>query len=241
LRNSGVMLGAMYPHLSSLLRQAFNLAVTYMGTTGLAVAAGLLLFIVRVYLAWRRGGPDAMRKQFLGDAGHGLILTVLLWGALFSWCVIKAVYDDHQSLVKTSNNLIKLNGELRASNEQLKSAAQNKNVSVKPEGNANERARRKIVREKLGAFLTDGEKLKLRCTHSDMGLAPTKEEAISWAKSVNDYLLKELDKSYSARFLTNRDRMLPVAPVGLKPETEGIWFGINSQTSALSDFIVELK
>ncbi len=172
------------------------------------------------------------------------VYAVILVGFIFVACFLAwhEGFLAEQKAQAESNRISLMNSDLKAridAKQDLidKLLARQKQVELSP----GETVKRERIREQLGNFLIEGENLKLRCTHSDMGAAPTREEAISWAKGVNDYLRKNLDKSYSARFLTNRDRMLPVAPVGLKPEIEGIWFGINSQTSALSDFIKELK
>lgn len=81
-----------------LLQKTFALSLQYMGTSALAVIAGLALFFFKEGYTWRQEGRDAVRKRWKGAAGYGALLTVGLWLCLLVWCATQIVYGDHRVL-----------------------------------------------------------------------------------------------------------------------------------------------
>jgi hypothetical protein len=53
----------MFISLWHILLRSVSLAISYMGTTALAIGIGLLLFTLRIFRAWKRDGKDTMLKR----------------------------------------------------------------------------------------------------------------------------------------------------------------------------------
>src|SRR5258707_5525603 len=96
----------MFKAALRLLRRSLLLSISYMGTTALAVGAGLVVFALVVVIRWRREGWLAVKGDWIGPAGYGLLLTVIIWLALFGYCVAKLIFDDRVRLTKAINQPI---------------------------------------------------------------------------------------------------------------------------------------
>jgi hypothetical protein len=94
-----VYLLGMWWSFIHILYKAFSLSLTFMGTTAIAVLIGFLVFVSREIYVWHYQGMEAVKTRWPGSARFGFLVTVLLWACLFAFCVAKAIYDDHQSLV----------------------------------------------------------------------------------------------------------------------------------------------
>ena len=70
-----------------------------MGTSALAVIAGLGLFALKEIRTYSKHGWEALKSHWAGDAGFGILLTAGLWSCLFVWCLAKVVYQDHEALI----------------------------------------------------------------------------------------------------------------------------------------------
>src|SRR5438105_1035163 len=66
---------------------ALTLTLSYMGTTALAVGAGLLVFIIPTLIRLRREGWSAVKATWIGDAGWGLAIAAVIWIGLFIFCL----------------------------------------------------------------------------------------------------------------------------------------------------------
>jgi hypothetical protein len=109
----------MWLSLLHILHTAFNLSFSYMGTSALAVGAGLAVFVIREYFLWREGGMNSVKTRWKGGAGLGVLATLVIWIILFAFCLAKAVYDDHQALVKTNADKYAQLKEVKSKNSQL--------------------------------------------------------------------------------------------------------------------------
>ena len=113
-----VTLSVMLHHLWNLLSRAFALAVNHMGTSLLAIMAGIILPAILEGIRWNQEGWDAVGKKWRGSAFYGILLTLTWWGFLLLWCTTQTVYEDHQNLVKANGSTIaeigKLKSELKA-------------------------------------------------------------------------------------------------------------------------------
>ncbi len=117
-----------------LLHQALNLTVSYMGTTALAVGVGVLIFIIKLTRTYREKRWEGVREHFAGDLGLGVAMTVVVWLCLLAWCVAKATYDDHQSLlsrVRLLHNERDVSGRQVASKEQVISDLRTENEKLR--------------------------------------------------------------------------------------------------------------
>jgi hypothetical protein len=98
----------MWHHFVNLLYQSGHNFLTALGTTGLGWwVQGIIWFFATeaaTYLVvWRIRGTASMRSRLAENFRIGLyawiLVMVCIYGPIFGWHVVRAVYDDHQSLV----------------------------------------------------------------------------------------------------------------------------------------------
>lgn len=94
-------MGDMLSSCKRLLRRALSLALSHMGTTRFAVAAGLIVFALTVAYKWYKEGWSAVKADWGGAAGVGLLLTTIIWLCLFAFCIAKTIYNEHMGLKVT--------------------------------------------------------------------------------------------------------------------------------------------
>src|SRR3984957_12207973 len=113
----------MWHHLVNLSTQSWHCFRDSLGTTTLGFIAPLVVsalsIVLTLYYILRQHGREAMLKHWKGDARVAakvtLIVTVLVYGPiLFYEGLIKAVYDDHQSVVAANAQLLAANKALSA-------------------------------------------------------------------------------------------------------------------------------
>jgi hypothetical protein len=59
-----------------LIATAFSNAIDSMGTSALALIAGLAYFLFQTGKAHKKGGWPAVNAEWKGDAGRGILFTV---------------------------------------------------------------------------------------------------------------------------------------------------------------------
>jgi hypothetical protein len=97
----------MWHHFVNLLYQSVGAFLSALGTTLLGwLVQGIIWFgaieAATYLLVWRLRGKAAMKDRFAENFKTGFyawsIVMVVIYGTIFGWQVIKAVYDDHQNL-----------------------------------------------------------------------------------------------------------------------------------------------
>jgi hypothetical protein len=158
-----------------------------MGTSALAVGAGLVLFLMREAFAIRREGWAVVQKRWRGDAGFGALLTVGLWACLFLWCMAQAIYQDHNNLVITIQRISKERDELKKQHDQMPNT-QSDSGHVQS------------IRNSLASFINGGTKLRDRIPLGDDTAGTLQPEVKEWRDTVFRYLSKNLDAADAATF-----------------------------------------
>ena len=121
--------------------------------------------------------------------------------------------------------------------QQYKSTTELELLKQRLEASDAEKTRRRGIRERLAELLDEGERLKRRCiTQTD--LPPPREEAEEWATRVNEFLLRNLDRSYASRFANSP--LVIVNQMGIPREHNRLWKFLQSKTEALTALIGEL-
>lgn len=88
--------------------------------------------------------------------------------------------------------------------------------------------------------MLEGESLKRKCLTQVDKPAPL-DEVNDWATRVNNFLIKNLDSSFSARFLSP-PTPLPISHgSGVPPTHDGLWGAIDTRVSVLRGFIQDLR
>lgn len=104
----------MWSHFFSLLHQSGKDFLSALGTTGLGWwTQGIIWFaateIATYAVIWAMRGKAAMKAHHAGNFRIGfyawLIVMVSVYGPIFGWHVVRAVYDDHENLVATVQQL----------------------------------------------------------------------------------------------------------------------------------------
>lgn len=102
---------------------------------------------------------------------------------------------------------------------------------------AEKRKRRLAIRNQLGRFLDQGQRILYDVEYNN----PTAiHEKAAWEKHVEEYLAKELDDSYAARF-RNPVRVLATYPQGMNSRMTPAWTDITERIGVLNTFISELR
>jgi hypothetical protein len=97
--------------------------------------------------------------------------------------------------------------------------------------------KRKVIREKLGEFLEQGHGL-LRLLGNEAAPIP-KEDVNAWAKSVEEFLEKNLGRAYIFRFRSNKEFATMSFGYGDK-EREGLYKGLYIRVANLEHFAAEI-
>jgi hypothetical protein len=117
------MLEALSAALHLLVR-AFGKATESMGTTVLAIVAGLLVVIIQLITAYCRGGWDTVNAEWKGDTGRGVIVIVGVWLCAFIWSIGAMVFSDHK---QARERVSSAEAEIRI----LKNTISNRDVEIK--------------------------------------------------------------------------------------------------------------
>jgi hypothetical protein len=98
------------------------------------------------------------------------------------------------------------------------------------------RQSQRAIRERLAAFVDEGEALKLRCLNAD---APAPVAQVNdWTKRVEDVLRQQLGSAYVTTFRSAHATMAPPKRI---PETHrNLWNAIDQRTQNLKAMLVEL-
>jgi hypothetical protein len=74
-----------------MFADAFALTVESMGTTVLAVGAGLFTFVVTTLIKIYREGWHSVRASWVSDAGWGIAVALVIWCGLFLFCLGRVI------------------------------------------------------------------------------------------------------------------------------------------------------
>jgi hypothetical protein len=92
-------------HLLHLLGASWASLVASLGTTTLAILAGLGIFILSLVVTAYRKGLESVKAHVTQTLRDGVTLTLIVWVALYGWNVAKTIYVDHRELVSLSGDL----------------------------------------------------------------------------------------------------------------------------------------
>jgi NAD-specific glutamate dehydrogenase len=99
------------------------------------------------------------------------------------------------------------------------------------------RKKRLAIRNQLGVFLDEGKRIQGDIEYSDVAAI---QEKTAWERRVEDYLAKELDSSYAARF-RNPVRVPVTYPEAMSMKVAVPWTDVTERIGMLSTFISELR
>jgi hypothetical protein len=124
--------------MGRLLLRSWNLAVDDMGTSGLALVGGLFIFALILWRKWRREGKAVVLKDWKGELGYGIVLTVIWWVCVFGYALGRTLWNDHTGLVERGRiireNEQRLKGELDVKERlisDLRAAKQSKSPALR--------------------------------------------------------------------------------------------------------------
>ena len=183
-------------HLSNLLSRAWQNLVSALSSSNLSLAIfsftiPISVFVVIFIYKWlqaRKTGRNA--KDVLWETAVPTFIaggiTAFAWICLFGWSVGATIYQDHQSLVGA-------NGRLAKENERLRKPSINTGDS--------EKQKRFTIRTELGRLLARNNEIREKCESDKPPLGFSCEgEWIRWRDDTRDYILKNMEPSYLARF-----------------------------------------
>lgn len=227
-----------------------------MGTSALAVGAGLAFFLIREGRVLYRDGWTAVRDRWKGDAGIGLLLTVVLWACLFLWCVADAVYLDHSALI-TANAMI------TAERDQFKAKADTEEKEIErlekapPKivytappangasgGEADEK--RLELRTELSTFVNEATGIMNACLHPPSSVptaqadASCEKVATDWDERTAQYIHANMEPSYLTRFNSADSDVLSMSWNGADQNVNRDLNYLSSRIAALKQFIKEM-
>lgn len=102
----------------------------------------------------------------------------------------------------------------------------------------NDRARRKVVSEALGAFMLRGREIQRSCGNESV--PPPQAEADKWTGEVEKYLEANLGASFVARFRNFSGLPMSATSIASVPH-RNLWSGITTRMARLEQFIQELS
>ena len=100
-----------------------------------------------------------------------------------------------------------------------------------------ERQRRLEVRKQLATFIDEGERIQKDLEFNN---STALQIRVHWQQRVVDYLTKNLDESYAARF-RNSSHQVAGYPMGMNPNMLRPWGEVTARMAMLNDFISELR
>jgi hypothetical protein len=75
----------VFSFLWELVKRAWDSSVASMGTTTLAVSAGVVFALYRALIEWRKNGWAGVKNHWGENLKYGLIMAMCWWGLLFSY------------------------------------------------------------------------------------------------------------------------------------------------------------
>lgn len=103
---------SLFQYFREILRQAFFLTFSHMGTTALAVGIALSLYLIKNRSA-------VLKKIFWQDVEASAIVLVVFWIGLFLYCVVEASYNKEEPTVRYVSTLQGQVSKLQGDNQSL--------------------------------------------------------------------------------------------------------------------------
>jgi hypothetical protein len=241
-----------------LLQRAGILTLDYMGVTKTVALGSIILFLSRLIYIRKTGGRESLNKEWKGTLKIPLLLNVIWWAFVFMFCVVKAVYDDHWSLLAAISQKAeaikekeKIIGEQKKTIEGLQAELKKQPQVIyrdKPTSGANDaeaarraeleqREKKKAIRTEISRLIEEGTRLRSQffVTEIRPELAPKVDD---WGLKTYKYL-RSVDLGYSSRF--NSVRVDKRRYQGVPDVNAAYADVLTAQLDILALFVGELK
>jgi hypothetical protein len=263
----------MRRHLFNLLKDSWTSLVGALGTTTLAILVAIItfVFVLALHIAFqrRRQGWKELKGNFNRNIKNALVPTIganlIIWGILFGFFLVKAVYHDHQLLVAKA-------ASLRAENENLRTDITNKNsiidslgaeISQRPSrpptmaeastvsDNAEfivERAEikqkqgRANVAKQLNLLIEEGKKLQSELVNARTSDSIADSLVADWNSKTRQFIFEHMGTEYRNRF--GDDTKIPAESPLAVPNSEvkrQLWLALYHRIFRLNEFVEQLK
>jgi hypothetical protein len=219
----------MWSHFVSLLRQSGQSFLAALGTTGLGWwVQGIIWFAATEFatygVIWVIRGKAAMKAHLAENFRIGfyvwLIVMVCIYGPIFGWHVVKAVYEDHETLI---SNIDRLENAPKPTCPTCPNCPTPKACG----GDADTKAARRVIQERLAKLMNEGIILRSRWTQV-MGQPEDSQRAVArdvpyWHAKIENYI-RTLPRSdvYLVR-LNSAHRGDFGYPIGINISMGGNW------------------
>jgi hypothetical protein len=152
--------------------------------------------------------------------------------ALFAYFVAHTLH--RKDLVATDPNQ-DLRATLQLQQREIESLKQD--AAAKHAEDAEKRKHRLAIRSQLGLFLDEGKRIQRDIEYSNYAAV---QEKAAWERRVEEYLTKELDGSYAARF-RNPVRVPVTYPQAMDMKMAVPWTDVMERIGVLNTLISELR
>jgi hypothetical protein len=107
----------MFHALGHLLQRAFVRCYLFLGTSPGGIGAQVfLLLATEIHGGWWR--LRAWKESWRGGLKRGALALLTVWFSVFAICIVKTVYDNHESLVSANQSLMAQNDHLRVETDE---------------------------------------------------------------------------------------------------------------------------
>jgi hypothetical protein len=233
----------MWPHFVNLLHQSSQNFLAGLSATALSWwVQGIVWFFATetatYAVIWAKRGKDAMKAHVAENFKIGfyvwLVVMVCVYGPIFGWYLVKAVYDDHQALAAT---VTRLANEPKPICPTCAACPTPKPCKVSGL-NSTPDEEKKRLREALGKFVQRGMTIRDQCGQPGINRTQLETKGQAWGDEVVAYLRANVDSSYIEQFrLTHTE----LNPSDIPAEMLPFWHGMNERVQTLDRFIDQLK
>jgi len=154
--------------------------------------------------------------------------------------VIGGVFEWYWALVIVIFGMICvwMGATARASIKQRNEArAALKQIGNEYKAKLDDAAQTLAIREKLGLLLSKGQEIRGKCANEK--IPPPEDEANEWASEVEEFLVRELDRSYVSRFRSDAGVPFAANSISSVPH-RNLWAGVHTRLFQLERFIEQL-
>src|ERR1044071_7124242 len=153
----------------NIMIRAASLWLESMGMTVTSLLVGLSVIAATALNSYQQHGMEGIKRQIGETISLGVIVTAGLWFAIFLFCLARAIYNDHRTLVNANeeklttidNQKNEIEGLKKTIGELSKAKPQVNDAEVaRLRGELDQREKKKVIRAQISKLVEEGDLLR---------------------------------------------------------------------------------